>query len=93
MFLQFNKKKGKIDDNGEKLEGHINDKEYLMCKKIWDEFDRKNMGDYHDHCLKKDALLLADKILWVKFLSLSWFSWIELGYDVKNDQCKIRTNI
>ena len=43
------------------------------------------MGDYHDHCLKKDALLLADKILWVKFLSLSWFSWIELGYDVKND--------
>ena len=20
----------------------------------------KNMGDYHDHCLKKDVLLLAD---------------------------------
>ena len=20
----------------------------------------KNMGDYHNHCLKKDALLLAD---------------------------------
>ena len=53
-------KKGKIGDNGEKLDGHINDEDYLMCKKIWDKFDMKNMGDYHDHCLKKDVLLLAD---------------------------------
>ena len=31
-----------------------------MCEKIWDEFDIKDMGDYHDHYLKKDVLLLAD---------------------------------
>ena len=46
--------------NGEKLDGHINDKGYLMCKKIWNEFSMKNMGDYPDHYLKKDVLLLAD---------------------------------
>ena len=31
-----------------------------MCKKIWDEFGMKNMGDYHDHYFKKSVLLLAD---------------------------------
>ena len=53
-------KEGTTDDNGEKLDGHINDEEYLTCKKIWEKFDMKNMGDYHDHYLKKDVLLLAD---------------------------------
>ena len=53
-------KKGTTDDNGEKLDGHINDGEYLMCKKIWEVFDMKNMGNYHDHYLKKDVLLLAN---------------------------------
>ena len=48
------------DNNGEKLDGHINDKDYLRCKKIWNEFNMKNMGHYHDHYLKKDVLLLAD---------------------------------
>ena len=31
-----------------------------MKKKIWNEFNMKNMDDYHDHYLKKDVLLLAD---------------------------------
>ena len=42
-------KKGTTDDNGAKLDGHINDGEYLTCKKVWEEFDMKNMGGYHDH--------------------------------------------
>ena len=29
------------DDNGEKLDGHINDKEYLTCKKIWEKLKWK----------------------------------------------------
>ena len=45
------------DDNGKKLDGHISDK---TCKKIWNEFNMKNIGDYHGDCLKKDVLLLAD---------------------------------
>ena len=43
-----------------KLDVHINNEDYLTCKNIWNEFDMKNMGDYHDHYLKKDVLLLAD---------------------------------
>ena len=31
-----------------------------MCEKIWDKFYMKNVGDYHDHYFKKDALLLGD---------------------------------
>ena len=52
-------KDGTTGDNGEKLDGHISSKGYLTCKKIWNEFNMKNMGDYHDHYLKKDVFLLA----------------------------------
>ena len=48
------------DDKGEKLDGHVNDEEYLTCKKIWNEFGMKNVSDYHDHYLEKDVLLLVD---------------------------------
>ena len=41
-------------------DGHISLKDYLTCEKIWGKFDIKNVGDYHDHYLKKDVLLLAD---------------------------------
>ena len=50
----------KNDDKGKKLDGHMSDEEYLTCIKIWNKFKVKNMGDYHDHYLKKDVLLLAD---------------------------------
>ena len=53
-------KDGTTDDNGKKLDGCISDEDYLTCKKIWNEFNMKNMCDYHDHYLKKDILLLAD---------------------------------
>ena len=47
-------------DNGKKLDGHISDKDYLKCKKVWNELNMKNMGDYHDRYLKRYVLLLAD---------------------------------
>ena len=53
-------KKGKIGDDGKISDGHISVKDYLTCEKIWDKFEMKNMGDYHDHYLKKDVLLSAD---------------------------------
>ena len=40
---------GTTGGNGKKLDGHISNKCYLTCKKNWDEFSMKNMGDYHDH--------------------------------------------
>ena len=36
-------------DNGEKLDGHISDEDYLTCNKLWNEFNMKNVDDYHDH--------------------------------------------
>ena len=53
-------KDGTTDDNGEKLDGHINDEEYLTCKKIWEKFDMKNIVGYHDHYSKRGVLLLAN---------------------------------
>ena len=50
----------KIGDDGKVSDGHISLKDCLTCEKIWEKFDIKDMGDYHDHYLKKDVLLLAD---------------------------------
>ena len=40
----------------------------MACNKVWNEFNMKNMGDYHDHYLKKDVLFLAD--VFEKFIDL-----------------------
>ena len=53
-------KDGKIGDNGKISDGHININDYSTCERTWDKFETKNMGDYHDHYLKKDVLLLAN---------------------------------
>ena len=59
-YLFCSTKKGKTDADGKISDGRISIEDYLMCEKIWDKFKMKNMGDYHDHYLKKDVLLLAD---------------------------------
>ena len=53
-------KKGKINNDNKISHGHISIKDYMVCEKIWDKFGIKHMGDYHDHYLKKDVLLLAN---------------------------------
>ena len=45
--------------NREKLDGYISNEDYLTCNNIWNRFSMKNMGDYHNHYLRKDVLLLA----------------------------------
>ena len=45
-------KDGKIGDNGKISDGHISVKDYLTCEKIWDKFELKSMGNYHDHYFK-----------------------------------------
>ena len=60
-------KKGKTDEDGKISDEHVSIKDYLTCGKIWDKFKMKNMGDYHDHYLKKDVSLLAD--VFEKFIS------------------------
>ena len=56
-------KNGKIGDDGKRSDGHISIKNYLTCEKILDKFGMKYMGDYHNHCLKKGVLLLAN-VFW-----------------------------
>ena len=53
-------KKRKIHENDKISDGHITIEDYFTCEKIYDKFKMKNMGNYHDHYLKKDVLLLAD---------------------------------
>ena len=52
-------KKGKIDKDGKILNGHISIEDHLVCEKILDKLKMKKLGDYHDHYLKKDILLLT----------------------------------
>ena len=42
-------KKGKIDNDGKISDGHLSIEDHLLCEKIWNKFQMKNMGDYHDH--------------------------------------------
>ena len=82
-------KDGTTGDNGKKLDGHISHEDYLTWKKIWNEFKMKNMGDYQDHYLKEDFLLLVD--VFKKFIDTClnfygldlchYFSSSELSWD------------
>ena len=69
-YFYSSTKDGKIDDDDGKVsDGHISVKNYLMCEKIWDKFETKNMGDYHDHYLKNDVLFMVD--VFEKFIDTS----------------------
>ena len=74
----------------------------MTFAKICIMFNIKNMGDYHDHYLKKDVLLSAD--IFRRFISTClkhyeldpchyFSSQIKLGCNVKNDWHRIRKNI
>ena len=38
----------------------ISDKNYLHVQKVWDVFQIKSLGEYHDLYVQTDTLLLAD---------------------------------
>ena len=52
-YFQSSTKDLKIGDDGKISNGHISVKDYLTYEIIWDKFGIKNLGDYHDHYLKK----------------------------------------
>ena len=59
-YFYSSTKDRKIGDDDKISDGHISLKDCLTCEDIWEKFDIKDMGDYHDHYLKKDVLLLVD---------------------------------
>ena len=38
----------------------ITDADYAYTKKVWKDFEIKNLGQYHDSYVQRDKLLLAD---------------------------------
>ena len=59
-YFYSSTKDGKIGDDGKISDSHTSVKDYLTCKKIWDKFEMKDLGDYHDSYFKKDLLQLVD---------------------------------
>ena len=93
-------KDGKIGDDGKISDGHIDVNDYLTCKKTWNKFKMKNMGDYHDHYFKKVLLLLgvyekfidtclkyygSDPCLYFSSPGLSWDAMLKMtGIELEN---------
>ena len=46
----------------------IKEEDYLHFANVWNEFEMKSLGDYHDLCLKTDVLLLT--VVLEKFINL-----------------------
>ena len=40
--------------------GDISDKDYKHAQKVWETFEIKNLGEYHDLSVQCDTFLLAD---------------------------------
>ena len=69
-YFYSSTKNKKISDDGKISDGHISIEDYMVCEKFCDKFKMKNMGNYHDHYLKKDVLLLAD--VFERFIGTYW---------------------
>ena len=49
-------------------DGWIKEKDYLHALKVWNKFKMNSMGEYHDHYLKTDVLLLTG--VFEKFINI-----------------------
>ena len=59
---------------------HISDEQYKHAQNVWDTFNLKTMGDYHDLYLKSDILLLADVFENFRKTSLQYYKLAPCHY-------------
>ena len=52
-YFYSSTKDKKIYEDGKISDGHVSIEDYMVCERIWDKLNMKNMGDYYDHYLKK----------------------------------------
>ena len=57
------------DGKRNKGNGHISNEQYQHLENLWKIFNFNTFEDFHDHCLKKDVLLLAD--IFEKFIFIN----------------------
>ena len=78
---------------------NINNDDYIHAQKVWDVFEIKYLGKYHDLYVQSDTLLLAD--IFEKFsnmcliymnLVLYICTWIRMQSWFKKDWSKVRIN-
>ena len=80
---------------------HFSEKDYFHAVKIWNNFEMKNMVDYHDLYLKIDVLLLAN--VFEKFINRSlefykldpsyYFSSSRLSWDAMLKMIEIKLEL
>ena len=75
---------------------NITDKDYDHVKKVWEAFEIKNLGEYHDFYVQCDTLLLAvfenlrDKCIEIYGLDLAHFlSVLELAWQTCLNKAKV----
>ena len=74
----------------------ISDEDYLRAKKVWNAFDIKNLGEYHDLYLKTDVLFLCD--VFEKFINVCldpchYFSSPGLAWDAMLKMMRIELEL
>ena len=63
------------DGKRDKSNGYISNEQYLHLQNVWNTFNFKTFEDFHNHYLRKDALLLDD--VFEKFI-FTCFKFYEL---------------
>src|SRR6218665_2956122 len=61
-------------------EEHITDADYAHAQKVWETFQIKTMGQYHEMCMLVDVVLLADVFQAFRNMSLSYYRLDPLHY-------------
>ena len=63
----------------------ITDKDYDHAQKVWNVFEIKNLGNYHDFHVQWDTLLLADVFENLEISVLKYMNLILLTFCLHQD--------